>query len=303
MPLHANFSGGRQADSLSRFTLVSLGVFMQSSVSDFLISAYNWTVGPIRTVKVRQLKSQGKLPVGILFYHRVADEHLNGWTITKQGFREHLDWLQANFELVSLTECQRRISSGFNDRPTVAITFDDGYAENSEYALPLLLERRIPFSYFVTVSHVLEQRPFEHDCRLNQPLPVDSIETIRALSNIGVDIGCHTATHADCGTLSEVQLVREIVDSGKELEDLIGRPVPHFAFPFGQPKNLSRRSFELCREYGYKAACSAYGGMNAIGDDTFHLQRMHGDPSLARICNWLSYSGNQMNKVRYPYAD
>jgi hypothetical protein len=43
--------------------------------------------------------------------------------------------------------------------------------------------------------------------------------------------------------------------------------------------------------------------MNAIGDDTFHLQRMHGDPSLARICNWLSYSGNQMNKVRYPHAD
>jgi len=276
---------------------------MRSSVPDFLINAYSWTVGPIRSAKVRQLKSQGKLPIALLYYHRVADTHLNDWTITQQGFREHLDWLQANFDLVSLAECQRRIASGFNDRPTVAITFDDGYAENSEYALPLLLERRVPFTYFVTLGHVLEQRPFEHDCRLGQPLPVDSFETIRALSAIGVDIGCHTFTHPDCGTLSEVQLARELVDSGKELEDLIGHPVPHFAFPFGQRENLSRRAFELCREHGYRAVCSAYGGMNSVGGDVFHIQRIHGDPSLARIRNWLSYSGSQMNKVRFQYTD
>lgn len=276
---------------------------MQSSVPDFLIHAYNWTVGPIRSVRVRQLKAQGKVPVAILFYHRVADTQLNDWTITNQGFREHVDFLQANFDLVSLEECQRRVASGFNDRPTVAITFDDGYAENSEFALPLLLERRIPFTYFVAVNHVLEQRPFEHDCRLGRPLPVDSVETIRALSGVGVDIGCHTFNHADCGTLSEVQAVREIVDSGKTLEDLLGRPVPHFAFPFGQWANLSRRGFELCRSHGYRAVCSAYGGMNAVGEDPFHLQRIHGDPSLARIRNWLSYTGKQMNKVRYPYAE
>lgn len=283
--------------------LIVLDIPMQSSVPDFLINAYSWTVGPIRSVRVRQLKSQGKLPVAILFYHRVADTHLNDWTITHQGFREHLDWLQANFDLVSLAECQRRIASGFNNRATVAITFDDGYAENSDYALPLLLERRIPFTYFVTLGHVLEQRPFVHDCRLGQPLPVDSIETIRALAGIGVDIGCHTFTHPDCGTLSEVQLAREIVDSGKELEDLIGRPVPHFAFPFGQRENMTRRGFELCQEHGYRAVCSAYGGLNAVGGDAFHLQRIHGDPSLSRVRNWLSYCGSQMNKVRFQYAE
>lgn len=274
---------------------------MNSAVPDFLIAAYNWTVGPIRTVNVRALKNNGQLPVAILFYHRVADTCLNGWTISRQGFTRHLDWLQANFDLVSLEESRKRIASGFNDRPTVAITFDDGYAENSEFALPLLLERRIPFSYFITLRNVVEQRPFEHDCKSHQPLPVDSLDTIRALSAIGVDIGCHTLTHPDCGKLSEPQLRREIIDAGKELEDLLGCPVPHFAFPFGQSRNMTARGFALCREFGYRAVCSSYGGMNAIGQDSFHLQRIHGDPSLARIRNWLSYSHRQLNVSRFRY--
>lgn len=276
---------------------------MNSTVPDLLISAYHWTVGPLRAVNVRQLKAQGQLPVSILFYHRVADTFLNGWTISREGFTLQLDWLQANFDLVSLAEAQRRVASGFNDRPTVCITFDDGYAENSEFALPLLLERRIPFTYFVTLKNIVEQRPFEHDCKLGQPLPVDSLETIQALSGIGVDIGCHTLTHPDCGSLSESLLRREIVHAGKELEDCLGRGVPHFAFPFGQHQNMTRRGFELCREHGYQAVCSAYGGMNAIGEDSFHLQRIHGDPSLARIKNWLSYSQRQMSVSRFRYQD
>jgi len=276
---------------------------MNSAVPDFLISAYNWTVGPLRSVNIRALKARGELPVAILFYHRVANTFLNGWTISREGFTQHVNWLQANFDLVSLEEAQRRVASGFNDRPTVAITFDDGYAENSEFALPLLLERRIPFTYFVTIRNVVEQRPFVHDCNLGQPLPVDSLETIQALAAIGVDIGCHTLTHPDCGSLNDTLLHHEIVDAGKELEDHLGRSVPHFAFPFGQYQNMTRRGFELCRQTGYRAVCSAYGGMNAIGQDSFHLQRIHGDPSLARIKNWLSYSQRQMSVPRFRYQD
>jgi len=276
---------------------------MHSAVPDFLITAYNWTVGPLRSANVRVLKARGLLPVSILFYHRVANSFFNGWTISHEGFTRQIDWLQANFDLVSLSEAQRRIASGFNNRPTVAITFDDGYAENSEYALPLLLERSIPFTYFVTVRNVVDQRPFTHDLNAGRPLPVDSLETVRALAAIGVDIGCHTMTHPDLATLDETQLQREISAAGKELEDHISRSVPHFAFPFGLQQNLTRRAFEICREHGYAAVCSAYGGMNAIGQEVFHLQRIHGDPSEARVRHWLSYSQRQLSVPRFRYQD
>ena len=50
--------------------------------------------------------------------------------MTCDEFQTQIDWFQENFEIVDLEECQRRIRSGFNDRPTLSITFDDGYSEN-----------------------------------------------------------------------------------------------------------------------------------------------------------------------------
>ncbi len=86
-----------------------------------------------------------------------------------------IDWFEENFQIVDLQECQRRISSGFNTRPTLSITFDDGYSENCDFALPLLIERRIPVTYFVTTSNIFQQKPFAHDVEAGFPLPVNTI--------------------------------------------------------------------------------------------------------------------------------
>lgn len=79
----------------------------------------------------------------ILFYHRVADQDLNAWTMTKRKFQAQMDWLRHNCDLVSLEEGQRRIRQG-NQRPCVTITFDDGYGDNCHFALPYLIKHRIP---------------------------------------------------------------------------------------------------------------------------------------------------------------
>ena len=65
--------------------------------------------------------------------------------------------------MVSLAEAQRRLASGRNDRPCVSITFDDGYADNCDQALPLLIRERIPCTYFVTTRNVIDGKPFPHD--------------------------------------------------------------------------------------------------------------------------------------------
>lgn len=270
---------------------------------DLLINAYSWTAGPVRSLQTWRMKSTGRLPLSVLFYHRVADSFPNGWTISRRRFAEHIDWLQANFELIGLEEVQNRIVTGHNDRPAVSITFDDGYAENSEFALPLLLERRIPCTYFVTYRNVHEQQPFAHDVALGQPLPVDSLESIRALAQVGVEIGNHTLSHRDCGQLNTQELIQEIEVAGQALQEALGQPIRYFAFPFGQPANLQAAGFALCQQLGYRGVCSAYGGFNSVGGDAFHLQRIHGDPSLARLRNWLSFSPRQLNIRRFEYRD
>jgi peptidoglycan/xylan/chitin deacetylase (PgdA/CDA1 family) len=244
----------------------------------------------------------GTVPVSVVFYHRVDNQHLNDWTITESRFLEQINWYQENFDLVSLEEAQKRIDSGFNDRPTLSITFDDGYADNCSFALPLLIERQIPFTYFVTTLHTLGQEAFPHDKAEGLPLPTNTKESLIALAAAGVEIGAHTRTHPDLGKLSDPQqLFDEVITATRELEEAIGKDIKYFAFPFGQVENLNSDVFRLCKEHGFKGVCSAYGGLNFVGDESFHLQRMHGDPKISRMKNWLTYDTRVLNKQRFQY--
>jgi hypothetical protein len=96
-------------------------------------------------------------------------------------------------------------------------------------------------------------------------------------------------------------LNREIVDSKHEIEAAIGRPVRYFAFPFGQHAHLSARAFEIGRQVGYAGLCSAYGGYNHVGGDPFHLQRLHGDPCLDYLKNWLDFDPRVGRTRRFNY--
>ncbi len=231
----------------------------------------------------------GQVPVMVLFYHRVADEHPNSWTISNEMFRKQVTWLQERMEIVSLEEAQLRIASGQNDIPTACITFDDGYADNCATAIPWLLEHKVPFTYFVTTQNVRTGTPFTHDEVAGHALPPNSIDQLREMAAAGVEIGAHTRTHADLGKLtSEDDLYEEIVGSKHDLEAMLDRPVRYFAFPFGMPQNLSEAAFRVAFRAGFWGVCSAYGGYNLPGDDSFHLQRIHGDPQWGCFRNWLT---------------
>ena len=270
---------------------------------DFLIKTYRLATLPWRQASLARMTHDGTVPVQILFYHRVADEHPNPWTIGCSDFRKQIDWMQENFDLISLQEAQRRIRSG-NKRPALAITFDDGYSENSSFALPLLIERNIPVTYFVTTYHTTHDKPFPHDVKRDQPLAPNSIESIRALANAGVEIGGHTRTHIDLGKgWSSEKLYDEVIGATREMESMIGTSIHFFAFPFGQKENLDPRVFRLLRDHGFSGVCSAYGGVNEIGGDAFHLQRLHGDPDFERIKNWLTGDPRLRHVVRYQWQD
>lgn len=255
-----------------------------------LIEGYRLSTLPYRNWKMQRMVKTGKVPIYSLFYHRVSNDHATAWTISENQFQQQIDWLQDHFEIVDLQECQRRIKSGFNDRPTVSITFDDGYAENCEFALPMLIERRIPVCYFVSLDYVTQKKHFPHDLNLGLELATNSLESLRSLDLSGIEIGAHTRTHCDLGTISDpLVLADEVIIASKELEDLIGRPVRYFAFPYGLYRNLNSTVFKMLKEHGFLGACSAYGGWNEIGGDDFHIERIHGDPNLERVKNWLSF--------------
>ena len=73
-------------------------------------------------------------------------------------------------ELVDLAGIQERVRVPVEGRPAVSITFDDGYAENCDFALPLLIQRGVPCTYFVTTENLRRQCPFPHDVAAGQAL-------------------------------------------------------------------------------------------------------------------------------------
>jgi peptidoglycan/xylan/chitin deacetylase (PgdA/CDA1 family) len=267
-----------------------------------LLGAYVWGTMPLRAWRERQMRRRGACPIAVLFYHRVADRDPNDWTISVAAFKKQIDWLSRRFDFVSLEEAQSRIKSQ-SDRPCVSITFDDGYRDNCEHALPHLIERGIPCAYFVSWGHIAEGKPFPHDEARGRPLASNTVSELRDLAAAGVEIGGHTRTHADLGRVTDRKTLNdEVIVAGCELSQAIGKPVRYFAFPFGMPANLNRQAFRLLREAGYLGACSAYGGYNLPGDDSFHLQRIHADPEFTRFVNWMTFDPRKMRMVaRFEY--
>lgn len=268
-----------------------------------LLSAYYHATLPARRLATAWAARRGCAPIYVLYYHRVASERSHGWTLSNDDFSEQIEWLRANFDLVSLEEAQRRIR-GVNRRPAVSITFDDGYADNCEHALPLLVKYRIPCQYFVTVNNVFFGDPFPHDLAAGRTPRPNTLEQLRTLAAAGIEIGAHTRTHADLGRLHDAKRIRdEVIEATRDLEAALDRPVRYFAFPFGQHANLNRRAFRLAREFGFEGVCSAYGGFNLPGDNPFHLQRMHADPDLLRLKNWLTGDPRLRFVKRYQYDE
>jgi len=268
-----------------------------------LLNAYRLGTLPFRAVRNARLAQAGKLPVFGVFYHHITDRATTPWATSNAVFRRQINWLARHFEFVSLEEAQRRIRQG-NFAPCVHISFDDGYAENCDYALPYLIERKIPCTYFVTTHFVANGIPFPHDLARGQRHQPNTFAELRDLAAAGIEIGCHTHSHANLGAVKEERRLHdEIVFAGEELQAEIQCPVRYFAFPYGKPANMQPLAFQMAYEAGYEAVCSAYGGYNRVGGDAFHIQRVHGDDELVRLKNWASFDPRKLKMPEYDYKD
>ena len=200
--------------------------------------------------------------------------------------------------MVSLQEGQRRIREG-NVRPAVSITFDDGYADNCDEALPLLVDLNIPVTYFVSAHNLFSSEPFPHDVAAGENLEPNTIEQLQELVRQGIEIGCHTRTHTDLGKVTDRSvLIDEMITAREELQQALDCPLRYFAFPYGQPQNMSAEAFQLACDAQYDCVCSAYGGYNMPGQDAFHIERIHGDNVMMRLKNWLTIDPRKLNNAK-----
>jgi len=199
-------------------------------------------------------------PVMILYHHLVSDRpHRFG--VSTAYFLRQVNYLLRHYRVVSLSHGVELVRKGGVKVPTVAITFDDGYADNFVNLRAITEESGLPIGYFISTEHISNGREFAHDQLFDEHgFPPNTWEQIEFLQRCGYEIGSHTRNHADCGSTDEEFLRHEIVGSGEDIRRKLG-PTAHFSFPFGLPENISAPAAQIACA-SYKNVFSAYRGGN-----------------------------------------
>jgi peptidoglycan/xylan/chitin deacetylase (PgdA/CDA1 family) len=164
--------------------------------------------------------------------------------------------------------CDRlRTGAALPDRPVV-LTFDDGYADAHEEALPLLEGHGFPATVFVTTGWL-------HDAgRWAAGRPLDRMlawSQVQEMLDSGIEVAAHSHSHAQLDQLGDRELQAELSLGKNLLQDRLGTAVPSLAYPFGYSSRRVRRAVEVV---GYGQA-AAVGNSAARGDsDVFAVPRL-----------------------------
>ncbi len=205
----------------------------------------------------------------ILTYHKLgprpAGARLKGMYLSERLFEKQLGELRAAGFANGALEDSTLSPAG----KRVVITFDDGYVNVLRLGVEPLAKNGFKAIQYLVADLLGKQN--EWDVAMGEaPEPMMDVAQVREWLAAGHDIGSHTLSHPWLTKLSRAEAEEEINASRKKLEDLFGRRIQHFCYPYGD-WNASVRDMVIAA--GYVTACTTNPGINTAGDSPFELKR------------------------------
>lgn len=212
-------------------------------------------------------------------YHRIADDgpqSLVRWRVPEPDFVRQIAWLAAEgYTSIRLDEwlpAQRRDPASLARR--VVLTFDDAYKDFFTTAWPIL--RRYGFGATMFVPTGDMGGVAEWDRGFGAPAPLMAWSELDALVEAGLEIGAHTISHPHLPQLKDAaRIAQEVAGSRDVLVERYKRPVPTFAYPYG---DYNDAVLETVGTAGFSAAVTvdpesfgplALGRIGVFGDERF----------------------------------
>jgi peptidoglycan/xylan/chitin deacetylase (PgdA/CDA1 family) len=249
--------------------------------------------------------------------------------LTAADFEAQIAFIAATCRVMEIDAFVAALQTGRLPARACLITFDDGFVDNHDIALPVLQRHRIPAVFFIASGYVTSGRAYEADAvhdllrlaparaqvqldlrswhgpAMNLPyangtdrrasyfqvirifkdqiraadrpavvaylaerfgVAADDLTTpammtpkhVRQLSDAGMTVGSHTEWHVSLSAEGPDEYARQLRTSRQTLEDITGRPVRYFSYPFGDPQYCIPAA-PLVREARYEAAFMACG--------------------------------------------
>jgi peptidoglycan/xylan/chitin deacetylase (PgdA/CDA1 family) len=280
----------------------------------------------------------------VLLYHRVTniDTDPQLLVVKPHNFDNHIKLIKNKYNLLSIEELQKCLVNKTTIPPnSIAITFDDGYADNYLQALPVLEKNNAQALFYIATATLNTKNEFWWDAieriillsTSNSSLPEVEIggnkfdlenlnsekkrilyeillpilrnmiaeereksisllaksfssekgrETHRAMTyeelklmskSKSAVIGAHTHSHPSLGGLTYEQQKLEIQTSKEIIEEIIGKSIRHFSYPFGTIKDYNEDTIAICKKLGFNMVAANYPALVNKKSNLFSFPR------------------------------
>lgn len=201
----------------------------------------------------------------LLIYHRVGGGTTNELDLDPSTFRKQLDLLAAH-EVLNLDGALDRLDQR-DTRPSVVLTFDDGFADVYEHAWPLLRARHIPFTIYLATAYMGAEMVWEGATAKGVP---GRGLTWRQLDEMVASGLCTIGNHTHHHVRPEVLTGEELDLCTGAIQHHLGVTPRHFTYPWG----IRVPAMDDAMRARFRSASTGLLGRNLPDADRMSLKRV-----------------------------
>lgn len=220
--------------------------------------------------------------IPILMYHQIGipapkGTPFRGLTVHTNDFARQMKWLHRfGYKGLSMQDLMPYLSGELKGK-VVGITFDDGYTNVLNNALPILQKYNFTSTNYFVAKQMSGGNVWDYEIGVPHS-DLMSLDQMRLWHKSGQEVGSHTLDHVHLPEVSPEIAKQQITDSKTELESMIDAQVNAFCYPYGDESPLIR---QMVQEAGYTNATTTERGLCRLDDDIFGLPRI----TVARSTN------------------
>jgi peptidoglycan/xylan/chitin deacetylase (PgdA/CDA1 family) len=229
------------------------------------------------------------MSIPVLMYHHINPHKGDMVTVTPDVFEGQMEYLhKSGYRTLKIDELMDFINGKLTIKEkSVVITFDDAWLDNYIYAFPIIKKYKINSTIFIITGRT--ERASENKTKHPASVPnhkeskllierkedrrvVLDWNLINEMSDSAlVEFYSHTKSHAKCNSLSENELLEELGESKKIIEEKLNKPCPYLCWPYG---GYNDAALKIAKGIGYKGIFTTERGVVRAGSNPFAVKRI-----------------------------